>query len=172
MLLRVRCVLAAIALALVPAALAAQRPDLAPLGAYLGRWHSSGESRATMFSKAGRSSADVECRWSLGGRFLACDMRIVAGGDSIEQLSAYGPADSGRFALYAVTPGGRPAYQSRVTIVGNTWTYENPVAPATGPRWRTVNQWVSPGEMHWRAEFSDDGEHWTITNEGVTTKVG
>jgi len=172
MLMRVRCVLATVALALVPAALAAQRPEVAPLGAYLGRWHSVGESHATEFSKAGSSTADLECRWSAGGRFLACDMRIVAGGDSIEQLSAYGPADSGRFALYAVTPGGRPAYFSRVTIAGNTWTYENPNAPATGTRWRTINEWVAPGEMHWRAQFSEDGEHWTTTNEGVSTRVG
>ena len=130
-----------------------------------------GESHATRFSKAGRSSADLECRWSAGGRFLACDMQIVAGGDSIEQISAYGPADSGRFALYAVTPGGRPAYQWRVTIVGSTWTYENPDAPATGPRWRTVTMGESRRDALAR-RFSDDGVHWTTTNEGVTTKVG
>jgi len=168
---RSRCLVAGAALALWPAALAAQRPDVAPLGAYLGRWHSVGESHDTKFSKAGRSVADVECRWSVGGRFLACDMQVVAGADSIEQLSAYGPADSGFFALYAVTPGGRPAYSSRVTIAWNTWTYQNPDAPATGTRWRTINEWVGPGEMHWRAQYSDDGEHWTTTNEGVTTKV-
>jgi len=168
----VRAALAIVAVSLVPAALAAQRPEVAPLGAYLGRWHSVGESHATRFSQAGKSSADLECRWSAGGRFLACDTQIVAGADSLEQLSAYGPADSGRFALYAVTPGGRPAFFSRVTIAGNTWTYENPNAPATGTRWRTLNVWVSPGEMHWRTEFTEDGVHWVATIEGVTTKVG
>ena len=167
-----RAALAIVAVSLVPAALAAQRPEVAPLGAYLGRWHSVGESHATRFSQAGKSSADLECRWSAGGRFLACDTQIVAGADSLEQLSAYGPADSGRFALYAVTPGGRPAFFSRVTIAGNTWTYENPNAPATGTRWRTLNVWVSPGEMHWRTEFTEDGVHWVATIEGVTTKVG
>ena len=167
-----RAALAIVAVSLVPAALAAQRPEVAPLGAYLGRWHSVGESHATRFSEAGRSSADLECRWSAGGRFLACDTQILAGADSLEQLSAYGPADSGRFALYAVTPGGRPAFFSRVTIAGNTWTYENPNAPATGTRWRTLNVWVSPGEMHWRTEFTEDGVHWVATIEGVTTKVG
>ncbi|HTT66893.1 MAG TPA: hypothetical protein VMF70_02585 [Gemmatimonadales bacterium] len=163
---------AVLALVLLPGGLAAQRPELAPLGAFLGRWRSVGESHATRFSTAGRSEADLECVWSAGFRFLACDQQILSGGDSIEQLSAYGPADSGRFVLYAVTPGGRPAYSARVTIAGHTWTYENPNAPATGTRWRTINEWVSPGEMHWRAQFSEDGEHWTTTNEGVTTKVG
>ena len=163
--------LALAAVALVPGALAAQRPEVAPLAAYLGRWHTVGRSLATRYSQEGRSTADLECRWSVGGRFLACDMQIVAGTDSIEQLSAYGAADSGSFALYAVTPGGRPAYSSRVTIAGTRWTYENPHAPATGTRWRTVNEWLSPTEMHWRAEFSDDGRTWTVTNEGVTTKV-
>jgi len=159
-------------LALWPVALAAQRAETAPLAAYLGRWHGVGTSHATKYSPAGSSTADVECRWSAGGRFLACDMQILAGTDSIEQLSAYAPADSGRFALYAVTPGGRPAYFSRVTIAGNTWTYASPNAPAAGPRWRTVNEWVTPGEMHWRTEYTEDGEHWTTTIEGVSTRIG
>ncbi len=115
----------------------------------------------------------MECRWSAAGRFLACDMQIVAGADSIEQLSVFGPSGDGRgFVSYAVAPGGRPAYRSHVTIAGSTWTYENPDAPATGPRWHTINEFVSPGEMHWRVQFSDDGEHWITTMDGVDTKVG
>jgi hypothetical protein len=173
MLLPVRCGLAVLAVLLLPAAVAAQRPDMVPLGAFLGKWHSVGESHPTQYSQAGRSDATLECVWSAGFRFLACDMQIVAGADSIEQLSAFGPASDGQhFVCYAVTPGGRPAYFSRVTIAGHTWTYDNPDAPATGTRWRTINEFVTPGEMHWRVQFSDDGARWTTTMEGVDTKVG
>jgi hypothetical protein len=173
MLVHVRCRLAVIALALLPAVAVAQRPELAPLGAFVGKWHSVGESHPTKYSQAGRSEARLECVWSSAFRFLACDMEIAAGADSIEQLSAFGPAGDGQhFVCYAVSPGGRPAYFSRVTIAGNTWTYDDPDAPATGTRWHTINEFVSPGEMHWRVQFSDDGEHWTTTMEGVDTKIG
>ncbi|HXY70723.1 MAG TPA: hypothetical protein VEH62_14880 [Gemmatimonadales bacterium] len=165
-------VLAAAAVWLAPAAALAQRLEVSPLAAFVGRWHSIGESHATRYSQAGRSEADLECRWSAGGRFLWCDTRIVAGTDTTEQLSAYGPGSDGRFVLYVMAPGGRPAYTGRVTIAGNTWTYDNPNAPAAGTRWRTINEWVSPAEMHWRAEFTEDGEHWTVTTEGVDTKAG
>jgi hypothetical protein len=148
----------------------AQEPSSVGLEVWVGRWRAEAESRATAFSRPGSTSADIRCDWTPSRQFVMCESRIASGRDTTVQLTVYSAADSG-FASTTILPGGAPPHRSRISVDGGRWTYENPDGASTSIRWRTVNEFVSPTEMRWVAQYSSNGGAWITTMEGVDHKV-
>jgi hypothetical protein len=149
---------------------AAQDAGLDRLDVWVGRWHVEAESRTTAFSKPGSTSADLSCGWTASHQFVVCESRIASSQDTTVQLTVYGAADSG-FVSTTIVPGGAPPHRSRIMVDGDRWTYENPDGASSSTRWRTVNEFVSPTEMRWAAQYSNNGGPWVTTMTGVDRKV-
>jgi hypothetical protein len=156
--------------AAAPRRAAAQDASTGGLAVWVGRWHVEAESRATAFSKPGTTSAELSCAWTDSHQFVVCESRIASGRDTTTQLTVYGAADSG-FVSTTIVPGGTPPHRSRITVDGDRWTYENPDGASTSTRWRTVNEFVSPTEMHWVAQYANTGGAWVTTMTGVDRKI-
>lgn len=149
---------------------AAQQAVPAGLGVWVGRWLVEARSRATAFSHPGSSSAALTCDWTASHRFVVCESTIAADRDTTLQVTVYGVADSG-FVSYTIRPGGAPPHRSRITVAAGRWTYENADGASTSTRWRTVNEFVSPTEMRWFAQYSNAGGPWITTMTGVDRKI-
>ena len=164
-------ILAAAALASAP--LFAQG-GLEALGAYAGVWQSKGVSHDTAYSKAGNNSAETRCNWSPNHGFLVCDQTVhPPDGGTQNDLSIYTYNDSdGTYQFTGLSRGSSRVRNLKLTIEGRRWTYSSQFdAGGKTVHFRTVNEFVSPSKVTFRAEYSEDGKTWTLMSEGASERA-
>lgn len=148
--------------------------DVDALGAYLGVWEGKGVSKDTPYSKAGNSSAQTNCNWSPNRGFLVCDQIVhTPAGTTQNDLSIYTYNEKDHtYAFFGLSRNDSHARTPKLTIDGKRWTYSGQFDDgAKHIQFRTVNDFTSAATVTYRAEYSEDGTHWTTMSEGTSTKV-
>ncbi len=139
------------------------------LAAFLGHWHATGElNDAAAGKSATKLTSDFTCDWAANHGFLICDQIVHAPDGDHNDLSiyTYGEKDH-TFLFFGITRGSKEARTTNLTIEGNLWTYSSTETNAgKQTQYRTTNRFASASKVDWRAEYSNDGEHWTMTAEG------
>lgn len=144
------------------------------LGAYLGVWEGKGAAKDTAYSKAGNSSATTNCNWSPNHGYLVCDQTVhTPEGTTQNDLSIYTYNEKSQsYAFFGLSRNQDRARTPKLVIEGNRWTYSGGFDDgAKHIQFRTVNNFTSPTTVTYRAEYSDDGVHWTTMSEGTSTRV-
>jgi hypothetical protein len=148
--------------------------EIEKLAAFLGHWNASGEVKGSDSGKGGmKVSSEISCDWAPNHGFLICDQIIHAPDGDHNDLSIYTYSEKDHaFAFFGITRGSKEARTTKLTIEGNVWTYSNSEAGAgKQTEYRTTNRFTSASNVVWRAEYSQDGEHWTTTAEGTDVRV-
>lgn len=143
-----------------------------PLNSFAGEWESQGEMHTTPYTHAGVLHGRTTCHWMAEQTYLACEQIYQQHGELHHQLTVYtDDPKTGAFDFYTFAEPGTLPYSGRVSLDGNVWTYgdRNP-QPGKYPQFRTTNIFTSTGRYTFRAEFTDDGSHWTVMSEGVVTR--
>jgi hypothetical protein len=144
------------------------------LGAYIGRWESEGAFADTPFSKAGKVTSSLECRWSPQGDFMVCEQLITDPNGKRIQLSIYSyNSKDGNYTISSMASPGSQPWNGTVMIQGDVWTYPGGFeAKGKKIQTRTTNDFSVPGIQSFKSEFSDDGgAHWTQMLQGKARKV-
>jgi hypothetical protein len=164
----------AAAAAFVPAG---QKPsenkEIAKLGAFLGKWNTTGEMKDTPYSKASAPASITDCNWSANRGFLICDQRIQTAAGVRNDLSIYTYNEKNReFAFFGVSRDDPEPRATKLTIEGDLWTYSSDETDGSKRiHFRTTNQFTSPDTVVWRSEYSEDGSHWILMGEGKDARV-
>lgn len=163
---------------LAPAMLIAQSAKPATgvdaLGAYVGVWEGKGTAKDTIYSKAGDTSATTDCKWSPNHGYLICDQMIhnPEGKDQNDlSIFTYNEATQS-YDFFGLSRNASDTRTPKLTIEAKRWTYSGTFDD--GPKhiqYRTVNDFTSPTTVTYRAEYSEDGKHWTVMSEGASTRV-
>jgi hypothetical protein len=145
---------------------------LEKLGAFVGKWQGSGEMVNSAYSQAGKNSGETNCSWSPSHGFLICDQTVHLPSGTQNDLSLYTYNESDKsYAFFGHSRNDRNTRSPRLTIEGNIWTYANEFDEGSKHiKMRTVNEFKSPSLMLWRAEYSEDGTHWTSMGSGSMTR--
>lgn len=170
-----RTVLILFVFVLAPMAAAGQSAAQSPiekLGAYLGRWEGSGEMVNSAYSQAGKNSGVTTCNWSPNHGFLVCDQTVQLPGGTQNDLSLYTYNESDNtYAFFGHSRNDRNTRSPKLTIEGNIWTYSNEFDDgAKHIRMRTINEFKSATSLVWKAEYTEDGTHWTLMGSGTMTR--
>jgi hypothetical protein len=150
----------------------AQSSDAAkPLGAFVGHWEGGGKFADTAMSQAGTVSSKTDCNWSAQNHYLICEQTVSDEKGEHQQLTVYTPSEEGGdFTYYTITGSGTP-FTGKMTISGNTWTYDNNFdQDGKKTEVRTVNVF-SGGEETFKAEYSVEGGPWTTMLEGKSHRT-
>ena len=147
--------------------------DVNALGAFLGMWEGKGTSKDSAYSKAGPNSAQTNCNWSPNHGFLVCD-QIVHLPDGVTQndlsIYTYNETDHS-YAFYGLSKNNSRVRTPKLTIEEKRWTYSGEFEDhGKKIRFRTINDFTSPTTVTYRAEYSEDGTHWTLMSEGTNTR--
>jgi len=162
----------------VPGGMSAPAPAGAPgiekLGLFLGRWSTTGEMKATPYSKARKKSDDeMICQWMPNHGFLICDQLIRGAQGTKNELSVYTYSEKDHnYAFFGIARDEKEARTTKLSVDDKVWTYSDESDEA-GKRvqFRTVNTFISPTEMRWHSEYSEDGTHWILMGEGKDSRL-
>jgi len=174
--------LSASALVVVTAAHAAASATaigpLETLRIWEGRWKVDVQVKETPYSHAATVAWNASCAWQPHGAYMICDYLSdgvdAEAGKVANNLSIFYYSDADKAIKHTGmgTEGG-PREQI-ATVDGNVWTTTFEVTGHKGQKieCRNVYNFVSPDKHLDRFEVSDDnGAHWTVVKEGVSTKV-
>ena len=149
-------------------------PGIDKLGVFLGHWRTTGEMRETNYSKARKKSDDeMICQWMPNHGFLICDQLIHRPQGTENELSIYTYNEKDRtYAFFGIGREDKEARTTKLTIQDNVWTYaDESVEAGKRVQFRTLNTFVSPNEVEWRSEYSEEGAHWIVMGEGRDTRL-
>ena len=144
--------------------------ELDKLGAFVGHWKASGELKDKAETKV---SAEMSCNWAANHGFLICDQMIHTPDGVQNDLSIYTYSEKEHgFQFFGITRGSKEARSTKLTIEENIWTYSSEETNnGKKTQYRTINKFFTPSHVDWRSEYSEDGEHWTVTAEGSDARA-
>lgn len=165
-------------LAALPAWSLAAAPEADPgnaLRMFVGTWQSHGSFSTPGAKKPKHMTGINDCRWSGGTYlFLVCNGEAHVEGMAAPQyqLSVYtfDPV-SKRYRFAVITPN-QDVASPDFGLQGNTWSYSGKFTGKDGKtHWfRTLNIFDSPDHYRFEIQSSDDGDRWTTTGSGVSTR--
>ncbi|HJP98581.1 MAG TPA: hypothetical protein VJ862_08480 [Rhodanobacteraceae bacterium] len=146
------------------------------LAMFVGTWESHGSFTAADANKPTHVRGRNVCKWSDDTHlFLVCNGVAHVEGMAAPQyqISVYTyDAASGKYRFAGITPNEDVATPN-FGLKGNTWSYSGKFTGKDGnTHWfRTLNIFDSPDRYRFVIQSSDDGEHWTTTGSGVSTRT-
>jgi len=151
----------------------ATQSPIEKLGAFVGKWEGTGEMVNSSYSQAGKNSGETNCNWSPSHGFLICDQTVHLPTGTQNDLSLYTYNESDKaYAFFGHSRNDRNTRSPKLTIEGNVWTYSNEFDDgAKHIRMRTINEFKSASLVVWRAEYSEDGTHWTAMGSGSMNRT-
>src|SRR5260221_13744775 len=76
------------------------------------------------------------------------------------------------YAFYGLSRNNSRVRTPKLTIEEKRWTYSGEFEDnGKKIRFRTINDFTTPATVTYRAEYSEDGAHWTLMSEGATEKI-
>lgn len=153
------CVLIAAMIACI--SVASAQTSSSPLDRFGGDWDLRGEA-------AGKSYHILEfCRWSNQHAFMICEEREA--GKTVGDVTLMWH-DSRRNVFRFAGIGMRgPAGSGTISIGPDRWIWSDVEGK---DHYRTVNQWVTPDEIHYTSETSHDGgKTWKSDGSGFERRV-
>ncbi len=141
------------------------------LGVFVGTWTGETKAEATPFSKGGAVKSSMTCRWFTGNYHVVCDSEDSGPMGVIKGLGIYGyNAEKKQYFSFGVDSSGFGG-PGTAKVSGNDWTFEGNDAMGGKTYWfRTALKVVSPSEMTFKSDYSEDGKTWKPQAEGKMTK--
>ncbi len=146
-------------------------PEVKKLGVFAGTWTGEGKAETTPFGKGGAVRSTMACRWYTGNFHLVCDSEDSGPMGVVKGLGIYGyDTEKKQYTNYGIDSMGFGG-PGTAKLVGNDWTFEGSNTMGGKTFWfRTVVKVVSPTEITFKAEYSEDGKTWKPQAEGKMTK--
>lgn len=147
--------------------------EVEKLGAWVGKWNSTGKLYATPFSKAMDVTSETTCNWAVNHGFVVCDQLVNLPDGKRNSLSVYTYDTAAKaYKLYAVERDS-PTRTVPLSIDGQVWTMGGSFQhEGKTVKVRTTNEFVGTSLVKFKTEFTfDDGATWTVMNEGTETRV-
>lgn len=149
----------------------APSPEQKKLGVFVGAWTGEVKMEATPFGKGGVVKSTMTCSWYTGGFQLVCNSEDVGPMGKINSLAIYGYSlEKKQYFTFGIDSSGFDG-PGTAKVDGINWTFDGTVAMGGKTYWfRTVAKFVSPAELTFRAEYSEDGKAWKPQGEGKLTR--
>jgi hypothetical protein len=146
-------------------------PETKKLGVFLGTWAGTGKAETSPFGKGGATSGTMTCAWYPGGYQLVCDADDAGPMGKVKSHSLYGySSEKKQYYNFSIDSSGFGG-PGTAAVDGSTWTFAGSDAMGGKTYWfRTVVKFVSPTEITYRAEYSEDNKAWKLQAEGKMTK--
>ena len=144
---------------------------LKKLSAFVGTWKADNDPDSTGKSAV---SAVSTIQWAANGNYLIADQKITNQGTTTNNLSIYNyNADKDNYTLTLVGVPGMEPFTIPVTYKGDELYYLGSYTDNNGKKiyTRTVNTFLSTTSYTFRVQSSEDGEHWTTSISGKSTKI-
>jgi len=145
-------------------------PEHKKLAVFVGTWTLTGDMKPGPMGPGGKMTEDQKCEWMEGGFYVVCHsdykMEKMGNGTGISVLG-YSPDEKAYTYREFVNDG--EFVDSRGTLDGNTWTWNN--KDITGRQnGRFTMKMTSSTSYDFTFEISQDGTKWTTVMEGKATK--
>jgi hypothetical protein len=140
-------------------------PELAPLGVFIGRWITEGETVGDADAPAARIVASDVYQWVPGGRFVMHPAYGRIGSVPVGGLEVIGyDASTGHFETHFFDSNGNAARET-LSCRDGVWTWQ-------GSRVRCRGVFSDDGRtLTAHHERSEDGEHWRPSMTVVLRKI-
>lgn len=169
----------ALVLFCIPAAVAEEAPAMPQptaehklLGKWLGHWSGTGELKATPMGPGGTMTWTEDCSWFGGTEFsVVCKSKGDGPMGSMKGLGIIG-YDPGKkvYTHYGVDSTGWSGF-AEGSRDGDVWTFESDVTMEGNTfHSRFKMNMVSPNEMTFVWEMSQDGKDWMVLMDGTSRK--
>ncbi|HTR30597.1 MAG TPA: hypothetical protein VMH27_15095 [Puia sp.] len=144
---------------------------LKKLAVFVGTWKGENDPDST-----GKSAvvAITTCQWSPNGNYLVCDQRVTNQGHTTNNLSIYSRnTDNDGYTLSLVGIPGMQPFSIPITYKDDELYYLGSYTDNSGKKiyTRTVNTFLSAASYTFKVQSSEDGEHWTTSIRGKSTKI-
>jgi hypothetical protein len=165
------------AVVLCSAAAGAQGPvvlkdsGLRKLAVFVGVWRA--ENDPDPAGKDGVSAVST-CQWSANGKFLIADQEVTNEGTHTNNLSIYSyTPDKDSYTLTVVGVAGMQPFTIPITYKGDELFYLGSYIDNSGKKiyTRTVNTFLSATSYTFKVQSSEDGQNWTTSMQGKSTKM-
>ncbi len=146
-------------------------PEQKKLGVFVGTWTGEGKAEATPFGKAGTTKGTMTCAWFTGEYQLVCDSEDSGPMGKIKSQSIYGyNVQKKHYFFFGIDSTGY-AGPGTARVDGSSWMFEG-VDTMEGKTYhfRTAVKLVSPNEMTYKSDYSEDGKNWKLQSEGRMAK--
>lgn len=150
----------------------APSPEQKKMGAFLGRWHTTGKVAAAGSDPATEVDSIDTYEWYPGEFFLVHHVDGRVGGSPIKsiEIMGYDPERGCYFATFFDSTGGAGTEELRLD--GNTWTWRGSNVMGVNEH-RCVAVVSEDGQtIEARHEKSDDGQNWTLWMDVTLRKQG
>ncbi len=146
-------------------------PEQKKLGVFLGSWTGEGKMETTPFGKGGVVKSTMTCSWYSGGFHLICNSEDVGPGGKITGHSIYGyNAEKKQYFTFSIDSAGFDG-PGTAKVEGSTWTFDGTATMGGKTYWfRSAVKLVSPTEITYNGEYSEDGKTWKLQGQGKLTK--
>jgi hypothetical protein len=141
------------------------------LTVFIGTWRAENDPDSTGKSA---TSAVYTCQWSANGNYLIADQKVTNQGTTTNNLSIYSyNPDKDGYSLAVVGVPGMEPWSIPVTYKGDELYYLGSYTDNSGKKiyTRTVNTFLSWSSYTFKVQSSEDGEHWTTSIQGKSTKI-
>jgi hypothetical protein len=136
--------------------IASRDPALERLNAFVGRWKTEGEIKASSYGPAGKIIGTDIYQWLLGGFFLVHRVDVRMGDQKNESIEIIGYDTSRKtYPMHSFDSQGNHIVME-ASVVGNTWTF-------TGESMRFIGAFSDNGKIiSGKWEYLDDSNwhHW------------
>lgn len=139
---------------------------------FVGAWSGDGSMSGAAGGPPTRVRGTNRCAWSEGKAFLICQGSATIAGALQRALSIYSyDAKAHAYRFLNITAAG--ANRTLLSVVGNTWTYDDEDTGAHGKKtyYRTLNIFDSTDAYRFISESSPDKIHWTQNGSGTSTRI-
>jgi opacity protein-like surface antigen len=146
-------------------------PEHKKLGVFLGAWTGDGKAETTPFGKGGATKGTMTCASYAGGYQLVCDSDDSGPTGNIKSHAIYGyNVEKKQYFSFGIDSNGYGG-PGTAKVDGSTWTFEGSDTFGGKTYWfRTAVKLVSPTELTYKSEYSDDGKTWKVQAEGKMAK--
>lgn len=168
-------VASALMVMLSAAAAQAQAPAPGPehqkLVVFVGTWTGEGMMEASPFGKGGPTRSTMTCSRFAGGYHLVCDSDDSMPMGEVKAHSVYGyDTEKKQYYSFGIESNGFGGPMT-AKVEESDWTFEgNGTMQGKSFWYRTVLRIVSPNELTYSSEYSEDGRTWNVHAMGRMVK--
>jgi hypothetical protein len=149
----------------------APSPEQKRLDVFVGTWSGSGKMEKSPFGDEGATTSTMTCAWYTGGYHLVCDSEDSGPMGKLKGHSLYGyHPDKKQYITFGIDSTGFGG-AGIAKVDGSNWTFEGNDTVGGKPIWfRTAVRLITPKELTWKSDYSEDGKTWKMMGEGKMTK--
>ncbi len=146
-------------------------PENKKLEVFVGTWTGDGKAETTPFAKGGPTTGTMTCAMYTGGYHLICDSDDTGPMGKIKSHSIYGySSEKKQYFNFGIDSSGFGG-PGTAKVQGSDWTFEGSDTMGGKTYWfRTLVKLVSPKELTYKSEFSEDAKTWKPMAEGKMTR--